>query len=80
MSSRAGTEVARLRRLRRLAARRGLAILAAAKPNPRIENGGYMLSDDESRRVLLGDKPLPYSASLEILLELREADDGADEP
>jgi len=63
--SRANSDVAILRRLRRLAARKGLAILAAAKPNPKIPDGGYMLSDDESRTVILGDKPMPYSASLE---------------
>jgi hypothetical protein len=64
MSSRAGTETARLRRLRRAAARQGLAILAAGKPASK-GLGGYMLSDDAERRIILGDKPKPYAATLD---------------
>ncbi len=64
MSSRAATEVARLRRLRRLAARAGLAILAAAKPSSK-GSGGYMLTDDDERKPLLGHQPAPYSATLD---------------
>lgn len=67
MSSRAHTEAARLRRLRRLAARHGLAILAAAKPNSAQPDGGYMLSDDATRRPILGDRPQPYGASLDAI-------------
>jgi len=64
MSSRAGTEVARLRRLRRAAARQGLAILAAGKPSSK-GLGGYMLSHDEDRKIILGDQPRPYAATLD---------------
>jgi hypothetical protein len=77
MSSRAGTEIARLRRLRRIAARRGLAILAAERPASQ-GLGGYMLSDDEARKVILGDQPKPYAATLdevEAWLEAAEASD-----
>lgn len=73
--SRSDTDAARLRRLRRLAARRGLAILAAARPASKVAGGGYMLSDEATRRVVLGDKPLPYSASLEAIEAQLEADD-----
>ncbi|HTJ57848.1 MAG TPA: hypothetical protein VL418_09840 [Devosiaceae bacterium] len=69
MSSRAGTEVARLRRLRRLAGRRGLALLATERPNPKLPGSGYMLNDDESRRPILGDRPQPYSATLDQIEE-----------
>ena len=65
LSSRAGTDIARLRRLRRLAARRGLAILATDKPPPKTPDGGYMLNDDETRQPILGGKPQPYCASLD---------------
>ncbi|HVW91463.1 MAG TPA: hypothetical protein VHB74_02530 [Devosia sp.] len=67
MSSRAGNEVARLRRLKRLAARHGLAILVATKPSSKVAEGGYMLTEDETRKVLLGDRPQPYSASLDAI-------------
>lgn len=64
MSSRAGTEVARLRRLRRTAARQGLAILAATKPSSKGD-GGYMLSNDAEHKVVLGGEPRPYAATLD---------------
>jgi hypothetical protein len=64
MSSRAGSEAARLRRLRRMAGRNGLAILVATKPSSKT-GGGYMISHDETRRVLLGDKPAPYALTLD---------------
>lgn len=67
MSSRAGNEGSRLRRLKRLAGRHGLAILVASKPSSKVEDGGYMLTEDESRKVLLGDRPQPYSASLDAV-------------
>lgn len=67
MSGRAGSEVARLRRLKRLAARYGLAILVATKPSSKVAEGGYMLTEDETRKVLLGDRPQPYSASLDAI-------------
>jgi len=72
MSSRAGTETARLRRLRRTAARQGLAILAATKPASK-GLGGYMLSDDAERRIVLGDKPKPYAATLDEIEAWLEA-------
>jgi hypothetical protein len=79
MSSRAKTEAARLRRLRRIGHRLGLTILTTSKPDPKIVNGGYMLSADEGFEVLLGNRPKPYSASLddiEAYLDKREADAG----
>ncbi len=69
MSSRAGSEAARLRRLKRLAGRHGLAVLVASKPSSKVPGGGYMLTEDASRKVLLGDQPLPYSASLDQIEE-----------
>jgi hypothetical protein len=63
MSSRAGSEAARLRRLKRMAGRSGLAILVATKPSSKT-GGGYMISNDETHHVLLGDKPAPYALTL----------------
>ncbi len=77
MSSRAKTEAARLRRLRRIGHRFGLTILTTSKPDPKIVNGGYMLSADENFAVILGNRPKPYSASLdeiEAYLDQREGE------
>ncbi len=63
--SRRDSDVARLRRMRRMAQRRGLSILKAT--HPRSPESGYMLSVEEGRQVLLGDKPQPYSASLDAI-------------
>jgi hypothetical protein len=65
MSSRAHHDVARLRRLKRLAARYGLAVLVAERSNSKVAGGGYMLTDDDTRQPLLGHVPAPYSASLD---------------
>ena len=65
MSSRAGTEAARLRRLKREARLLGLTILSTKKMPP--AGGGYMLSHDETRRVVIGDRPAPFSASLDAI-------------
>jgi len=75
MSSRAGTEMARLRRMRRAAARQGLAILAAGKPASK-GLGGYMLSQDEARKVILGGEPKPYAATLDEIEAWLEREGG----
>jgi len=71
MSSRAHHDAARLRRLKRLAARYGLAVLVAERANSKIAGGGYMLTDDDTRKPLLGGQP-PYSASLDDIEEFIE--------
>ena len=78
MSSRAHTNVAVERRIRRLAQRRGLSMLIAQKRNPRIEeHGGYMLRDDDTFEIVFGNKGYEFSASLEeveeFLLESKQA-------
>ena len=66
MSSRAHTNAAVERRVRRLAQRRGLSMLIAQKRNPKIEaHGGYMLRDDETFAIVFGNKSYDFSASLE---------------
>ncbi|RUT29353.1 hypothetical protein EMQ25_14635 [Arsenicitalea aurantiaca] len=73
MSSRAGTETARLRRLRRFGHRRGYTILAAQRPASKVAGGGYMLSLDATFKPVLGDEPIPYSASLDEVEAYLEA-------
>ena len=66
MSSRAHTNAAVERRIRRLAQRRGLSMLIAQKRNPRIEaHGGYMLRDDETFEIVFGNKGYEFSADLD---------------
>ena len=76
MSSRAHTQTAVERRLRRLAQRRGWSLLVAQKRNPRIDaHGGYMLRDDETQAIVYGDKNYEFSASIEEIEAFLEADD-----
>ncbi len=66
MSSRAHTNTAVERRIRRLAQRRGWSMLIAQKRNPKIDaHGGYMLRDDTTFEIVFGNKSYEFSASLE---------------
>jgi hypothetical protein len=66
MSSRAHTNVAVERRIRRLAQRQGLSMLIAQKRNPKIEaHGGYMLRSDETFEIVFGNKGYEFSADLD---------------
>jgi hypothetical protein len=61
--------------LRRLGHRQGLTILTTKKLDPKIVNGGYMLSADEDFKVILGDRPVPFSASLDQIEAYLDPDD-----
>jgi hypothetical protein len=79
MSSRAHTNTAVERRLRRLAQRRGWSMLIAQKRNPRIDaHGGYMLRDDETFEIVFGNKGYEFSADIEEIEAFLTAD-GEDE-
>lgn len=79
MSSRAHTQTAVERRLRRLAQRRGWSLLVAQKRNPRIEeHGGYMLRDDETFEAVFGNAGYDYSATLEEIEAFLDADDATE--
>jgi hypothetical protein len=76
MSSRAHTRTAVERRLRRLAQRRGWSLLVAQKRNAKIDaHGGYMLRDDETMKIVFGDRSYDFSASIEDIEAFLEADD-----
>lgn len=80
MSSRRDHDSARLRRLKRIGHKIGLTILSTNKVNPKFPEGGYMLSRDETFKVIIGDKPVPYCASLDQIEAYIEAETGtADE-
>jgi len=63
--SRKEFEASRMRRMKRLAARHGLTILTADKIKTLGQPGGHALRDDESYRVIFGNEPKPFSASLD---------------
>jgi hypothetical protein len=76
VSSRAASQTATERRVRRLAQRRGLSLLIAQKRNPKIDaHGGYMLRDDQTLAIAFGNARYDFSADLdeiEAWLEERE--------
>lgn len=78
MSSRAHTQTAIERRVRRLGRPFGVSLLVAQKRNPKIDaHGGYMLRDDDTFEIVFGNKGYEFSATLEeveeFLMESREA-------
>jgi hypothetical protein len=76
MSSRAHTNTATERRIRRVAQRRGLSLLIAQKRNPKIDaHGGYMLRDDETFEIVFGNKLYEFSADLDEIEAFLNADD-----
>ncbi|MNL34126.1 hypothetical protein D3C87_1560820 [compost metagenome] len=63
--SRKEFDASRMRRMKRVAARHGLTILTAEKIKVLGQPGGHALRDDESFRIVYGDVPKPFSASLD---------------
>jgi hypothetical protein len=54
------------RRVRRVAARHGLHLMTAQKPDKRVlAHGGYMLRDPETFKVVFGDAGYLFSADLD---------------
>lgn len=63
--SRKEFDASRMRRMKRIAARHGLTILTAEKVKNLRQPGGHALRHDESFKVIYGDEPKPFSATLE---------------
>lgn len=79
MSSRAASLVATERRIRRLAQRQGLSLLAAQKRNPKIDaHGGYMLRRDEDLAIVFGNARYDFSADLDEIEAWLDAQDEGD--
>lgn len=79
MSSRAHTNVAVERRIRRLAQRQGLSLLVAQKRNAKIDaHGGYMLRNDETFEIAFGNKSYDFCASLDEIEEFLTGEDAED--
>lgn len=63
--SRKEFDASRMRRMKRLAARYGLTILTDEKMKALGTPGGHAIREDESFKVIFGNVPKPYSASLD---------------
>lgn len=70
--SRKEFDASRMRRMKRVAARYGLTILTAEKIKVLGQPGGHQLRDDESFKVVFGDVPKPFSASLDDIEDYLE--------
>lgn len=58
------------RRVKRLGRRYGVTLVKCAKPFGKVaEHGGYMLRDDDTRKIVFGDKGYEFSATLEEVEE-----------
>jgi hypothetical protein len=54
------------RRVKRLGRRYGVTLVKCAKPFGKVlEHGGYMLRDDDTRKIVFGDNGYEFSATLE---------------
>lgn len=54
------------RRVKRLGRRYGVSLMKCEKPVGKVlQHGGYMLRDDETRKIVFGDKSYEFSATLE---------------
>lgn len=74
--SRKEFDASRMRRMKRVAGRYGLTILTAEKLKVLGQPGGHALRDDKTFKIVYGDVPKPFSASLddiETYLERLEA-------
>jgi hypothetical protein len=69
MSSRAHTQAAQERQVRRLCRPYNLSLLIAQKRNPKIDaHGGYMLRDEDFK-IVFGNDKYDFSATLEEVEE-----------
>ncbi len=63
--SRKELDNSRMRRMKRAASRRGLTILTSEKLKVLGQPGGHAVRDDESFKIVYGDEPKPFSATLD---------------
>lgn len=80
--SRRDSQSAVERRIRRIAVRYGLNLLKAQKPDAQVlKHGGYMLRDEETAKIVFGDKDYRFSASIEDIEDFltRLGETGEDE-
>lgn len=62
------------RRVKRLARRYGVSVMTCEKPIGKVlVHGGYMLREDETRKILFGNKGYDFSATLDEVEAFLEA-------
>lgn len=62
------------RRVKRLGRRYGVSLMKCEKPIGKVlAHGGYMLRDDDNRKIVFGDKGYEFSATLDEVEEFLEA-------
>ena len=78
--SRADSQTAIERRVRRLATRRGLSLLIAKKRTAKVEeHGGYMLRDDDTHEIVFGNRGYEFSADLDEIEVFLTGDENEEE-
>lgn len=66
--------VSQERRVKRLGYRYGVLLMKCAKPFGKVaQHGGYMLRDEESRKVVFGNNGYEFSATLDEVEAFLEA-------
>jgi hypothetical protein len=70
--SRKEFDASRMRRMKRVAARYGLTIMTAEKLKVLGHPGGHQVREDESYRIVFGDMPKPFSATLDEIEDYLE--------
>jgi hypothetical protein len=62
------------RRVKRVATRYGVSLMKCQKPIGKVlQHGGYMLRDDDTRKIVFGDKGYEFSATLDDVEEFLDA-------
>jgi hypothetical protein len=62
------------RRVKRVATRYGVRLMKCEKPIGRVlEHGGYMLRDEDTRKIVFGDTGYEFSATLDEVEEFLDA-------
>lgn len=62
------------RRVRRLGRRFGVSLMKCEKPIGKVlAHGGYMLRDDDTRKIVFGARGYEFSATLDEVEEFLEA-------
>lgn len=77
--SRKEFDQSRMRRLKRYAAKYGLTILTDDKMKALRNPGGHAIRNDETFKVVYGDVPRPFSASLDDVEAWLEANTAGEE-
>jgi hypothetical protein len=77
--SRKEFDASRMRRMKRVAARYGLTILTSEKLKVLGHPGGHAVREDASFKIVYGDVPKPFSATLDDIESYLDALEAGEE-